>query len=218
MLSSTKRILTSACLLAVCVVYCASLSGRCLDRTLQENFDSHDVVFSGTVVEKKEASEKYAKTYESGNGEEWVIPAMEVSFEVDDNWKGTTEGHITVYTLDPLHPQSDIWVSHTRYPFESGVKYLVFAKYRKSQDHEDIEDAKLSRDGEKYLKTGYCSGNMVLDSNFLVRAFLVDVESQEDLINQLSKFKKKTDDAAAESDSEATDSLPARATSNRVNQ
>ena len=204
MLSSIKRVLASTCFLAVCVVCCASLSGRCIDRTLQENFESHDVVFSGTVVEKKDASEIYAKTYKSGNGEEWVVPAMEVSFEVDDNWKGTTEGNLTVYTLDPLHPQSDIWVSHTRYPFESGVKYLVFARYRKSQDHEDIEDAELSRDGEMYLKTGYCSGNMPLGSNFLARPFLVDLESQEDLINQLTKFKTKSDDAD-ENGSEATD-------------
>lgn len=181
------------------------MSGRCLDRTLQEIFDSHDVVFSGTVEEKKEASDKYAETRESfENGEEWVIPAMEVSFKVDDNWKGNTEDHVTVYTLDPSLSQSGIWISHTKYPFESGVKYLVFARYRKSQNHEDIEDAELSRDGEMYLKTGYCSGNMPLGSNFLARPFLVDLESQEDLFNQLTKFKTNSDDAD-ENGSQATD-------------
>ena len=206
MLSSNRRILILSSLVLVSVAYSTSLAGRCTPRTLQENFDFYDVVFSGTVEVAKEAPEEYGQTFESGDesGEEWLIPAIEVRLKVDEIWKGNAEDHITLYTTDTSPSPSRPYIHPSGYPFETSSKYLVFARYSKSQIQEDQEDAESNKESELHLRTGWCAGNMVLGANFRGRPFLIDVTSEDGLLSQLSEFKSKSDETD-ENDSEETD-------------
>ena len=204
MLRRPRRVLALSILLFISVAYSTSLAGRCAPRTLQENFDSHEVVFSGTVEEKNEAPEEYGQTFESVE-RSWVTPAIEVRFKVDKIWKGNTNDHVTLYTTDPSPSTSRPYVHPSGYPFESNSKYLVFASYTKSRIKEDNDDAEPSNNDELHLRTSWCAGNMVLGDKFIARPFLVDLESEDDLLSQLSEFKSKSDVADKNDGEEAVD-------------
>ncbi|MCY3884089.1 MAG: hypothetical protein OXG24_04150 [Gammaproteobacteria bacterium] len=130
-----------------------------------------DVVFTGTVVQKKDAPEEFSRTVSWGpDYPERVVPAVQVQFKVNYSWKGELTDQVTLYTLDPKE-------SNWGYDFNKDGRYLVFARISTSpEEHKDEFDG-------KQVWTNWCSQNVNIDGFFGA--------SKESLIGRKALFDDK---------------------------
>lgn len=163
--------LVRTCLLIACLVSCHSLAPSCLRVTVEENFDRSDIVFTGSVLSKSEAPEKYSQRSLYGNEEDERSGALEVLFKVETNWKGKLDEPVLLYTVNPEEDSS------LGYHFEVEGKYVVFARYW------DLEEDGDGEETETNLWTELCSQNINLES----------VENKNSLIRKLALLKSKSE-------------------------
>lgn len=157
------------CLLIACLVSSHSLAPSCLRVTVEENFNRSDIVFTGSVLSKSKAPEKYSQRLLYGNEDDERAGALEILFEVETNWKGKLDKPVLLYTVNP---EED---SFAGYHFEVEGKYVVFARYW------DLEED--GEETETNLWTELCSQNINLES----------VENKNSLIRKLAFLKSKSE-------------------------
>lgn len=137
----------------------------CVEETLEKDFEDADVVFAGTVLHRGEPE---------GNGEILTTDLIEVEFEPDESWKGETESKMTVSTR--------LGSSSRGYPFEVGIRYVVFASAVKAQSEESGET-------HEYLYSGLCTSNEKLDESSETQTLLEQLEELETQIDRASDDK-----------------------------
>ncbi|MYD81598.1 MAG: hypothetical protein F4X44_13425 [Gammaproteobacteria bacterium] len=148
-----RRTLIIFCFLLTGFVAGSSHGLSCVRYSLEENFDRMDVVFTGTVVQKKGAPEEFSRTVSWGpDYPERVVPAVQVQFKVNFSWKRTLAEKVTVYTLNPKE-------SNWGYDFKDNGNYLVFACAIGSKNEENTGN-------EVYIRTNWCYQNVDLEKFF----------------------------------------------------
>ncbi|MCY3883398.1 MAG: hypothetical protein OXG24_00620 [Gammaproteobacteria bacterium] len=152
---------------------------RCTDITVEEDFKTSDVVFSGKVLHRGELKD--------GQSADLLIG---VKFDVVEFWKtemesgsddqGNSEKSRKIEVSTAAHTPS------CGYPFKVGETYLVFAD--SSQVHtEGGNDA-----DSNLLTTGWCSANQPLNDLLVTIALLGQLEALQ------SEFESNTDDEESE--------------------
>lgn len=135
---------------------------KCGFPTVEEDYLSSDVVFSGKVLRIDSVEDERRIKWDEQN----YLQTVEVELELNETWKGTDETKVTVLTA--LHEPS------CGYDFFVGERYVVFAKARKIENGEDSDI--------KALYTGLCTANHELDYD----------RATEALLEQLEELKSET--------------------------
>lgn len=164
-----QPVLARSCLLIACLAYSHSLAPSCLRVTVEENFNRSDIVFTGSVLSKSEAPEKYSQRSIYGGEEDGRVGALGVLFQVETNWKGKLDNPVLLYTVNPKED------SAVGFHFEVEGKYVVFARNWELKGNGDDEET------ETNLWTELCSQNINLES----------VENKNSLIRKLAFLKSK---------------------------
>ena len=130
---------------------------KCGFPTVEEDYLSSDVVFSGKVLRIDSVEDE--RRIKMGEGQNY-LQTVEVELELNETWKGTDETKVTVLTA--LHEPS------CGYDFSVGERYVVFAKVRKIESGEDGDI--------RALYTGLCTANHELDYDRATEALLEKLE------------------------------------------
>ncbi|MCY3884088.1 MAG: hypothetical protein OXG24_04145 [Gammaproteobacteria bacterium] len=185
------RPLTVSLVLLIGMAASSSVAVTCHDYSLKENFDRMDVVFTGTMKEKQNASKRDSQKIDWGPAfSEPVVPVLKIRFKVHEEWKGELGKHASVYTVNPRK-------SSFGYDFKENQKYVVFARFNKS---ENIGEGR--QDSGKLMWTSWCSHNLELgsasrkrkQSSDRLRAFLVEMKPTGHSYEEKNPFLRGVDD------------------------
>ncbi len=151
----------------------------CDPTTVEEDFKTSDVVFSGKVLHRGELKD--------GQSSDLLIG---VKFDVVELWKGKAEGDTddseNSEEFSKIEVSTAAYTPSCGYPFKVGETYLVFAD--SSQVHTEGEN-----DADpKLLTTGWCSANQPLHDSLVTIALLDQLEALK------FEFESKTDDEESE--------------------
>ena len=145
---------------------------KCDFPTVEEDFKSSDVVFSGKVLRIDQIEDERRIKW----GEQDFLSTVEVELDLNRVWKGTDETRKTVLTA--LHEPS------CGYPFVVGNRYVVFANARKiEKDEKDVE----------VLYTHLCSANHERDYDRATQALLEQLEELKSTMEQIEELKSAMD-------------------------
>ncbi|MCY3883401.1 MAG: hypothetical protein OXG24_00635 [Gammaproteobacteria bacterium] len=155
-----------------------TLACYCFHPTVEEDFRDSDLVFSGKVTRieliRDERQIKWG---------EIEIGTLEIEFEVDQTWKGTSGSKATVIT--------EIEESACGYTFDIAESYAVFASSREV----DIDEDSIALE---FYYTGYCSSNQKIHNSPQARA----------LLNQLEDLKSEDqEESKDENDNRSDDNI-----------
>ncbi|MYD81597.1 MAG: hypothetical protein F4X44_13420 [Gammaproteobacteria bacterium] len=206
-----QRLLTASFVALISVATGSSLADSCIDYSLKENFERMDVVFTGTVKAKQNASKKVSRKIDWGPGfSGQTAPVLEVRFKVHEEWKGELGKHVDVYTINPRK-------SSIGYDFKKDEKYVVFARFNNPENHVERRENTM-----KLIWTSWCFQNLELgsesrkrkQSSDRLRAFLLEMNSSEQVHTEKNPFIRGVDDnkklfgqlSELKSNAESTDS------------
>ncbi len=186
-----QRLLTASFVALVSVATGSSLADSCIDYSLKENFERMDVVFTGTVKAKQNASKNISRKIDWGPGfSGQTAPVLEVRFKVHEEWKGELGKHVDVYTINPRK-------SSVGYDFKKNEKYVVFARFNNLEDNGERRE-----NSRKLIWTSWCSQNLELgsesrkrkQSSDRLRAFLQEMNPSEQAVAEKNPFIRGVDD------------------------
>lgn len=186
-----QRTLKASLFLLISVAATSSLAESCVDYSLKENYDRMDVVFTGTVKEKQDASTRVSRNIDwepefSGSN----IPVLQIRFKVHEVWKGELGKHTHLYTINPRE-------SSVGYDFKENEKYVVFARF----NNPEVSGEKREHN-KKLIWTSWCSQNLELgsesrkrkQSSDRLRAFLLEMNPSHYVHAEKNPFLRGVDD------------------------
>lgn len=166
----------------------ATLAVECVDYSLEENFDRMDVVFTGTVRDRKNASQRDSLRVNWGS-EISVnsVPAVQLRFKVHEVWKGRLNKTVSLYTINSKK-------NSFGYDFKDNGKYVVFAHFNRPQDSDVVST--------EVIWTSRCSQNLELgsesrrrkQSSDRLRAFLIEIDPSREIFEVKNPFLRGVDD------------------------
>lgn len=152
---------------------------KCTAITVEEDFETSDVVFSGKVLHRGELKD--------GQSSDLLIG---VKFDVVELWKGKAESDTddseNSEEFSKIEVSTAAYTPSCGYPFKVGETYLVFA------DSPQVHTEGENDANPKLLTTGWCSANQPLHDSLVTIALLDQLKALK------FEFESKTDDEESE--------------------
>lgn len=188
MRSTCRRSIAMSIALMISVAACNSLATSCVDYSLKENFERMDVVFTGTVKDRKKVSKEESRRINWGpEFSDTEVSVVQLRFKVHEVWKGKLDRTVSLYTMSSKK-------SSFGYDFKDNGKYVVFAHFNKPQDKDE--------GSTDVIWTSWCSQNLELgsesrrrkQSSDRLRAFLVENDPSRKVLEVKNPFLRGVDD------------------------